>query len=374
VVLRHPEDAHLAREALGEFLTEPGRFVGTVPELRVTTPPPFTEEMMSQLPTIVIWAASAMAGARTYIGDAGLPIEFRLLVAGQDVTVLKRVLEIALSSSEYALYRDRAQALREKLPWAPREFGGLNAAYALDADRPRKALPFTAGGHLVLDGYGKIAAGPNSRFYVLEQATQQLTPREARSIEIGDGVFVMSDSIREEIEGLLRDKDEKGRTLEQAMVDHYKAVVRSGIERLEREEGRPVSATRVHDMLFIHNPSLPDISPQAVRYWLQAAERFDVDTPFAADHPEHFAAFVGLMGGGTTFTKGLMEAVRTVRSILRRDGNVSRAIFDMLLLDPDSLVRRSGIGLQRLHGLQVEALESIYPLREKHFEASGRPA
>jgi hypothetical protein len=157
------------------------------------------------------------------------------------------------------------------------------------------------------------------------------------------------------------------------MVDHYKAVVRSGIERLEREEG-PVSATRVHDMLFIHNPSLPPISPQAVRYWLQAAERYDVDTPFAADHPEHFSAFIGLMGGGTTFTKGLMEAIRTVRSILRRDGNVSRAIFDMLLLDSDSLVRRSGIGLQRLHGLRAEALESIYPLREKHFEVSGRAA
>jgi hypothetical protein len=125
-------------------------------------------------------------------------------------------------------------------------------------------------------------------------------------------------------------------------------------------------------MLFARNPALPPISTQAVDYWLRAADRLDVDTPFAAQNPEHFAAFVDLMGAGATVTKGLAEAVRTVRSILRREGNVNRAIFDMLLLDPDSLVRWSGTGRQRLDGLRAEALENIYPLLEKHLEASGR--
>jgi hypothetical protein len=283
-----------------------------------------------------------------------------------------RDLAVGVTRTRSRTRREALTNLRDKLPWAPREFGGLSAAFALNADRPRKALPFVAGGHLVLDGYGKIAAGPNSKFYVLDPVTQQLTPRVVRSIEVGDGVFVMSDTIREEIEGLLRDKDEKGRTLEQAMVDHYKAVVKTGIEKLGRDKGRPVSATRVHDMLFMQNPTLPAISPQAVGYWLQAAERFDVDTPFAADNPEHFAAFIKLMDGGAVFTKDLAGAIRTVRSILRRDGNVNRAIFDMLLLDPDSLVRRSGVGIKRLDGLRAEALESIYPLLEKHLGPSGK--
>lgn len=372
IVLRHAEDAQLARERLGDYLTEPGRFQRTVPEVRVTTPARYAEDVVGRTPTMVIWAASAVSGARAYIGDAATPSEFRLLVAGQDAVMLRRALEIALRLTEYAPYHHRVQALRDALPWAPREFGGLRASFALDADRVRKALPFTAGGHLVLDGYGKIAAGPGSTFYVLDPISQRLTPREARSIDIGDGVFVMPDSIREEIEGLLREKDEKGRTLEQAMVDHYKAIVKAGIEKLERSEGRPVSASRVHDMLFERNPALPAISIQAVDYWLRAGERLDVDTPFAAQSPQHFAAFIELMGAGTAFTQGLAEAVRTVRSILRRDGNVNRAIFDMLLLDPDSLVRRSGLGFQRLDGLRTEALESIYPLIEKHLEPSER--
>jgi hypothetical protein len=372
VVLRYAEDAQLAREALGEFLTAPGRFAGVVPELRVTTPLPFYEEMTARMPTMLIWAASAIAGAREYIGDAALPAEFRLLVAGQDTVVLRRALEIALGLPEYEGYRNRARSLCERLPRAPREFGGLRVAFALDTDRPRHALPFIAGGHLLLDGYGRIPAGPASVFYVLDPATQHLIPREARSIEIGDGVFVMSDSLRDEIEALLREKDDEGRTLEQAMVDHYKAIVKSGLARLERAEGHPVSASRIREMLFARNPALPPISTQAVDYWLQAAERLDVDTPFAAQNPEHFAAFVALMGAGTTFTQGLTEAVRTVRSILRREGNVNRAIFDMLLLDPDSLVRWSGTGHQRLNGLRAEALENIYPLLEKHFEVSGR--
>lgn len=372
IVLRYAEDAQLARERLGDYLTEPGRFKRTVPEFRVTTPARYAEEVAARMPAIVIWAASAVSGARAYIGDVATPLEFRLLVAGQDAVMLCRILEIAIRLVEYMPYHHRAQALRDALPWAPREFGGLRASFALDTDRVRKALPFTAGGHLVLDGYGKIAAGPGSTFYVLDPISQRLTPREARSIDIGDGVFVMSDSIREEIEGLLREKDEKGRTLEQAMVDHYKAIVRAGIEKIEHSENRSVSASRIRDMLFERNPALPAISVQAVDYWLQAGERLDVDTPFAAQSPQHFAAFIELMGAGTAFTQGLAEAVRTVRSILRRDGNVNRAIFDMLLLDPDSLVRSSGLGFQRLEGLRTEALESVYSLVEKHLEPSER--
>ena len=88
IVLRHPEDAHLARERLGEFLTEPGRFIRAVPELRVTTVARFPEEMMARMPTTVIWAASAIAGARAYIGNSPIPTEFGLLVAGQDTIVL----------------------------------------------------------------------------------------------------------------------------------------------------------------------------------------------------------------------------------------------------------------------------------------------
>src|SRR5262249_4500938 len=129
VVLRYAEDAQLAREALGEFLTAPGRFVGVVPELRVTTPLPFYDEITARMPTVLIWAASAIAGAREYIGDAALPTEFRLLVAGQDTVVLRRALEIALGLPEYEGYRNRARSLCERLPRSPREFGGLRAAF-----------------------------------------------------------------------------------------------------------------------------------------------------------------------------------------------------------------------------------------------------
>src|SRR5262249_52407320 len=119
IVLRHPEDAHLARERLGEFLTEPGRFTRAVPEIRVTTVARYPEEMMARMPTTVIWAASAIAGARAYIGDSPIPAEFRLLVAGQDAIVLRRILDVALRLAEYEPYHGRAQALRDALPWSP---------------------------------------------------------------------------------------------------------------------------------------------------------------------------------------------------------------------------------------------------------------
>jgi hypothetical protein len=221
VVLRHPEDAQQTSDRLLDFLTMPGSFVGGVPELRVTTPNHYAAEVEQRPPSVVIWAASAILGARAYIGDAYCPSEFRLVVAGQDSGTLHRTLKAVPADAEYAVYRERSELLLSALPWTPKEFGAFSTALRLDVDRPRGAVPFTGQGYLLLDGYGKLSAGPGSQFYVLDPVSHQLAPREARAIEIGDAVFVMPDSIRDEIEAALREKDEKGRTLEQSLVDQY---------------------------------------------------------------------------------------------------------------------------------------------------------
>lgn len=367
VVLRHPEDAQQANYRLLDFLTEPGSFMGGVPNLRVTTPNRYPSEVEQMPPTVVIWAASAVLGSRAYIGDPHCSPEFRLIVAGQDALTLNRTLRAALQGSEYAIYGERAELLLNALPWSPKDFGGLSAALSLDADRSRTALPFTAQGYLDLDGYGKISAGPGSQFYVLDPVTNQLSPREARAIDVGDAVFVMSDAIREEIEAALRERDDKGRTLEQALVDQYKATVKKGIESLWAQYGKRGLATRVHEMLFAQNPDLPPISKPAVDYWLEAAERCEVDTPHAAINPVHIEAFLSLMGAGI-LARPLADAVRIVRSDLRRDGHTNRGLFDRLLLDSDSLIRGPKSSFEKLQSVRREAMESVFPVIEKHFE------
>jgi hypothetical protein len=206
VVLRHPEDAQQANDLLLDFLTTPGSFVGGVPELRVTTASHYAAEVERRPPSVVIWAAAAVLGARAYIGDAYCPSHFRLVVAGQDAGTLHRTLKSVPIDSEYALYRERSELLLNALPWTPKEFGAFSTALGLDADWRRGAVPFTGQGYLLPDGYGKLSAGPGSQFYVLDPVSHQLAPREARAIEIGDAVFVMPDSIREEIEAVLREK------------------------------------------------------------------------------------------------------------------------------------------------------------------------
>jgi hypothetical protein len=367
VVLRHPEDAQQANYQLLDFLTEPGSFPAGVPELRVTTPSHYSSEVERTRPTVVIWAASANLGARAYIGDAYCPPQFRLVVAGQDASALNRILSLSLLGQEYTPYRERVDLLLKALPWVPKEFGGLSAALSLDSDKPRRALPFTGQGYLLLDGYGKISAGPGSQFYVLDPVSHQLAPRDARSIDLGDAVFVMSDAIREEIEAALREKDDKGRTLEQALVDQYKATVKKGIEALSQKYGNRGLSTRVHDMLFEQNPELPSISKQAVDYWLLAAERSEVDTPHAAINPLHIEAFLRLMGTGV-LARPLTDAVRIVRSDLRRDGHTNRGLFDRLLLDADSLIQGPQSSFARLKGIRRDAMESVYPVLEKHME------
>jgi hypothetical protein len=370
VVLRHPEDAQQANIQLLDYLTEPGRFETGVPELRVTTPNRYYGELLAKLPTCVIWAASAISGIRAYVGDAILPAQFRLLVAGQDVVTLARILNAVVGMPEYQTYQSRISQLQAALPKAPKELGDIADALKLDPDKPRTALPFVGQGYLLLDGYGKVAAGPGATFYVLDPVSQELAPHEARSIEIGDAIFVMSDHMREEIEAVLREKDDRGRTLEQSMVDQYKAYVKSGIETLSRQEGKRVTAGRVHEILFETNPNLPPIGKQAVDYWLQAAEKLDVDTPYAASDPIHFEAFLRLMGAGV-MARQLADAVRVVRSALQRDGHTNRALFDRLLLDPDSLIHTRQVTFEKLKGLRQEAFGNVYPVLEKNLESVG---
>lgn len=367
IVLRHPEDAQLASDLLLDFLTEPGSFVAGVPELRVTTPGNYPAELERRLPTAVIWAASAILGARAYVGDSFCPAEFRLVVAGHDALTLKRTLSAVPEGPEYAAYSERTELLLKALPWVAKDMGRLSAALGLDADRSRAALPFVGQGYLLLDGYGKIAAGPRSQFYVLDPVTHQLAPREARAIDCGDAVFVMSDIIREEIEAALREKNEKGRTLEQALVDQYKATVKKGVEDLSKQYGSKMLGQRIHGMLFAQNPGLPTISKASVEYWLQAAERSEVDTPHAAIDPVHIEAFLRLMGAGI-LARPLADAVRIVRSDLRRDGQTNRGLFDRLLLDTDSLMRGPNTSFEKLRAVRRDAMASVYPVIEKHLE------
>lgn len=369
VVLRHPEDAQQANIMLLDYLTEPGRFTSGVPELRVTTPSRYAGELAAKQPTCVVWAASPIAGMRAFIGDAIGPEKFILLVAGQDVVTISRILNAVTGMPEYKGFQDRITQLAKALPRAPREVGDISVALKLDPDKPRVALPFVGQGYLLLDGYGKVSAGPGTIFYVLDTVTQELTPHEARSIEEGESVFVMSDHIREEIEAVLREKDDRGRTLEQAMVDQYKAYVKTGIEKLSAQEGSRISAARIHEMLFEANPELPPIGKQAVDYWLRAAERLDVDTPFAASDPAHFEAFLELMGAGS-MARPLTNAIRIVRSALQRDGHTNRALFDRLLLDPDSLAHTQRVTFEKLTGLRNEAFENVYPVLEKSLDGA----
>jgi hypothetical protein len=366
VVLRHPEDAQQASDRLLDFLTAPGSFRAGVPELRVTTPHHYSAEVQRKKPTVVIWAASTDVGARSYIGDAFCPAQFRLVVAGHDALTLSRVLDAAVAD-EYTTYAERVALLRKALPWVAKEYGGLSVAHGLDSDRSRIALPFVGQGYLVLDGYGKIAAGAGSQFYVLDPASHRLAPKEARALDIGDAVFVMPDAIREELEAALREKDDKGRTLEQALVDQYKATVKKGIETLTAQFGAKGLTVRVRDMLFEQNPGLPPISKPAVEYWLQAAERLEVDTPHAAINPLHIEAFLRLMGAGV-LARPLTDAVRIVRTDLRRDGHASRGLFDRLLLDSDSVIQGPLSSFSKLQDVRRAAMESVFPVLEKHLD------
>jgi hypothetical protein len=211
---------------------------------------------------------------------------------------------------------------------------------------------------------GRLAS--RHRFRIKEAAVWH---RELRFDHLPDQlVFIMQELHHfQRGRAALREKDDNGRTLEQSLVDQYKVTVKKGVEKLSAKYGSRALSTRVRDLLFEQNPGLPPISKQAVEYWLRAAERAEVDTPHAAINPAHVEAFLKLMGAGV-LARPLTDAVRIVRSDLRRDGHTNRGLFDRLLLDADSLIQGPQSSFARLQSIRRDAMESIYPVLERHLE------
>ena len=123
----------------------------------------------------------------------------------------------------------------------------------------------------------------------------------------------MPDAIREEIEAALREKDDKGRTLEQAMVDQYKATVKKGIETLTAQFGAKGLPPRVHDMLFEQNPGF--LRSASKRWNTGCGRRSARKSIRRMPRSTHSISkpFLRLMGAGV-LARSLTDAVRIVRT------------------------------------------------------------
>jgi hypothetical protein len=63
-----------------------------------------------------------------------------------------------------------------------------------------------------------------------------------------------------------------------------------------------------------------------------------------------------------------------VRAALQREGHTNRALFDRLLLDPDSLIHTRNVTFEKLNDLRQEAFENVYPVLEKSLESGSKPS
>ena len=73
------------------------------------------------------------------------------------------------------------------------------------------------------------------------------------------------------------------------------------------------------------------------------------------------------MGAGV-LARPLTDAVRIVRTDLRRDGHASRGLFDRLLLDADSVIQGPLSSFSKLQDVRRAAMESVFPVLEMNLE------
>jgi hypothetical protein len=213
----------------------------------------------------------------------------------------------------------------------------------------------------------------SSEVYIYDPASQYSSDQgfrisQARSLEVGDKLFVMSAELREMVEQVLRDAGvpiQSDKTFEAALRSYHEQVQKRLAERFPGGTlSDKVRALRKEIQAI--DPRLEAELPkeQAMRHWIDLGE--STNTPFEKLRPQAplreaiFKVFAQVLGFSSLEAAFQWQRViMAVRNSRRLDGRHVSDIYAYMLLQPESAMANSSIRRQTLKLLFDKARESV---------------
>lgn len=212
-----------------------------------------------------------------------------------------------------------------------------------------------------------------SEVYVYDPASQYSSDGgfrtcQAKSVEVGDKLFVMSAELREMVEQVLHEAGvhiQSDKTFEAALRSYHEQILKRLVERFpDGTLNDKVKALR-KEMLAVNSALETDLpKEQSMRHWIDLGE--SPNTPFEKLRPQAprsepiFKAFAQVLGfSSLEAAYQWQRVIMAVRNSRRLDGRHVSDIYAHMLLQPESVMANSNIKRQTLKLLFDNARENV---------------
>ena len=191
-------------------------------------------------------------------------------------------------------------------------------------------------------------------------------PREVRSIEPGQQLFVMSAALREQVEDVLQRAGvpiEHDKPFEQTLRLYHETILRNLNERFS---GKTLSAqvALLKDELVRKAPEL-EKEFSNVRHWVNLGHApgtpFEELRPQAPRHFKVFAAFTTALGLSAPEAAYFWQAaIHPIRVNRRIDGRYVSDVYARILFDPESAIVHAKLSQTDIASLFAEARRNVH--------------
>jgi len=207
------------------------------------------------------------------------------------------------------------------------------------------------------DGRSIQASGTIFRYEGVE--AEEFKRVQARSIEPGDCIFEMSDSLRDEIEeaiGLEHNTIETSPARKATALYHdfVKSAVAERYPASSRQESIRAIQAQMHEI----DPEMGEISPGKLTYWVSLDERDSA--PHGARDPDEFLLFCRALHIDRELAVRFWDRIRRVRYENQIEGRQLKAIYAEILFSPESAQVYRNVSQTTIRALQSKALECVF--------------
>lgn len=182
---------------------------------------------------------------------------------------------------------------------------------------------------------------------------------QARSIEVGDCIFEMSDELRDEIEeNLALGHGSVETSPSRKALTLYHDFVKSAVEELFPAQSRQATIRSIKARMVELDPECADISPGKLNYWISLEE--DEIAPHGARDPDEFLLFCRALNIDAELAKRFWGRIRRVRYENQTEGRQLNAIYAEILFNPESAQVYRGASPETIRKLQDKALDCVF--------------
>jgi hypothetical protein len=343
------------------------------------------EKLAANGPTHLVVCALSPDLLRWAITSQTLPTSVDFLLTQQTAQGANYALEPILGYSAYKPYFPRVRALYDPIKGAK---GAINAVIP-DFDYQAPAFSLTTDGALssggergptdwveiTIEDGRRLQRGRGARVYIYDPAAREsralgFRVDDAANVKTGDHISVMSEEMREEVEGTFA---AAGVTFDEAR--KYETTLRQYHEQVllkvrKNFVGSVAEAARVIcDAMAKANVSQ---EAQTVRYWISL--KHAAQTPYGElmpQAPRHFATFkvfMEVLGFDAVEIQVFWDgAVKRVRGTRISDGLNLGDRYDRVLFDPDAAATYDGLTTEVLNTLRTGALDNVFEVISVSF-------